>query len=562
VIRKTSLFAALTGAALLTAGTAAATTKPAVPPSPHFIVNGWKPGCAVEAGHAACMVLVDQGVDEPFITGTSPSKAPLGYGPADLQSAYSLPTSTTTATVAIVDAYGDPDAESDLANYRAQYGLPACTTGNGCFKQVGQTGGAPPAKTDPAGGWEVEQALDVDMVSAICPTCHILLVEADSNSADDLGTAVNEAVTLGAKYVSNSYGGPEFSGETADDSAYYNHPGVVITAAAGDNGYGVAYPAVSPDVVSVGGTSLTYTGTGTRPWSEKVWSGSGSGCSAYEAKPPWQADTGCPNRTDNDVAAVGDPNTPVAIYDTFPDDYDVVGWGEVGGTSAASPIIASVFALAGTPSAGSYPASYIYADNNAGNINDVTSGSDGSCSPAYLCTGETGYDGPTGWGTPQTASAFAAPGIRPFGFVKATDLKSPQLVLDDRSGVRANGAIAQVWEEAGLHGSNGVLANQTWQVDSLGSGNVAIQLSGTSLCLDVTGDGTANGTKLELWTCGASGYKDQTWQPLSGGQLKANRASTVSGRTMVLDDPGAKGNGTQLQIWQSNGQKQQFWKLP
>jgi len=207
------------------------------------------------------------------------ASAPAYYTPADLQSAYNLPSATAGSgqTVGIVDAYDDPNAESDLAVYRSEFGLPACTTANGCFKKVSQTG----TTSYPRGnsGWAEEISLDLDMVSAICPNCHILLVEASSTSFADLGTAVNTAVSLGAKYVSNSYGGNESSGESSYAS-YYNHPGTVITASSGDNGYGVETPAAYSSVVAVGGTSLTRSNT-TRGWSETAWSDAGSGCSAY-----------------------------------------------------------------------------------------------------------------------------------------------------------------------------------------------------------------------------------------------------------------------------------------
>ena len=183
---------------------------------------------------------------------------------------------------------------------------------------------------------------------------------------------------------------------------------MVITASAGDAGYGVSYPAASPFVTAVGGTSLTPSAS-PRGWSESVWGsssggeGTGSGCSADSAKPSWQSDTGCARRTVGDVAADADPGTGVAVYDT----YDQRGWLEVGGTSASSPMIAAAYALAGPPAAGTYPSSYLYA--HTANLFDVTSGADGSC-PAqpYLCTAGPGYDGPTGWGTPNGVAAFTS----------------------------------------------------------------------------------------------------------------------------------------------------------
>jgi subtilase family serine protease len=358
----------------------------------------------------ACMVLINTSVKPLTQRALGPAAAPVGdgYGPSSLQSAYKLPSSTAGSgrTVAIIDAYDDPSAASDLATYRSDWGLPAC--GSGCFEKVNQNGATSPLPSASGStGWATEESLDIDMVSAICPKCHIILVEAKSPTTANLGTAVNSAVSLGADYVSNSYGGSESSSDPSYDASYYKHPGVAITASAGDGGYGVEYPAASQYVTAVGGTSLSTSGN-TRGWSETVWGstsggeGTGSGCSADDAKPTWQTDTGCARRTNNDVAAVADPNTGVAVYDT----YDQGGWLEVGGTSASSPIVASVFALAGTPAAGTYPSSYIY--QHTASLFDVTSGADGSCSPAYLCTGETGYDGPTGWGTPNGVTAFAS----------------------------------------------------------------------------------------------------------------------------------------------------------
>ncbi|WP_442814325.1 putative Ig domain-containing protein [Streptomyces sp. NBC_01198] len=340
--------------------------------------------------------------------GISPDATPSGYGPTDLQGAYALPSSAGSgATVAIVDAQDDPSAEADLGTYRSQYGLPACTTANGCFKKVNQSGGTSYPSAD--SGWAGEISLDLDMVSAVCPQCHILLVEATSASMADLGTAVNRAVTLGAKYVSNSYGGDEDSSDTTSDSQYFNHPGVAITVSSGDEGYGAEYPASSRYVTAVGGTSLSRSSGTSRGWTEKVWGsttgdGAGSGCSAYDAKPSWQTDTGCARRTVADVSAVADPATGLAVYDS----YQASGWQVYGGTSASSPIIASVYALAGTPAAGTTPASYPYAHTSA--LNDVTTGTNGSCGSSYLCTAKAGYDGPTGLGTPNGTAAFTSGG--------------------------------------------------------------------------------------------------------------------------------------------------------
>src|SRR3954453_10376117 len=152
----------------------------------------------------------------------APHVNPSGLGPADIRSAYKLPAGGTGATVAIVDAQDDPKAEADLAVYRKQFGLPACTTANGCFRKVNQNGQASPLPR-PDAGWAGEIALDIDMVSAACPACKILLVEANSASDRDLYTAEDTAVKLGAKYVSNSWGGSEDSSETSAD-AHFNKP--------------------------------------------------------------------------------------------------------------------------------------------------------------------------------------------------------------------------------------------------------------------------------------------------------------------------------------------------
>ena len=400
-----SWLVALSGIAALalTAGTAAASATPApatATPASHSVTHVCDQH--PKPGYAACFALRRTDVSQPHATPDAPA-APSGYGPSDLRGAYALTASgSSSETVALVDAQDDPNAESDLATYRSTFGLPACTTANGCFSKVNENGQASPLPTADT-GWAGEISLDVDMVSAICPQCHILLVEATSASIQDLGTSVNTAVSLGAKYVSNSYGGSEDGSEPSSDSSYYNHPGVAVTASTGDSGYGISYPASSPDVVAVGGTSLS-TASNTRGWTETAWSGSGSGCSTSESQPSFQSgvNTGCSNRADADVSAVADPNTGLAVYQT----YGGSGWAVYGGTSASSPIIASTFALAGTPGAGDHPASYIY--SHTSNLNDVTSGSNGSCTPAVQCTAGPGWDGPTGWGTPNGTAAFTS----------------------------------------------------------------------------------------------------------------------------------------------------------
>ena len=283
-----------------------------------------------------------------------------------------------------------------MAVYRTQFGLPACTTANRCFRKVDENGGT--HYPGPNKGWAQEISVDLDMVSAACPGCHILLVEATSAANNNLGASVNTAVSLGATEVSNSYVDGEKQINVAQfDSMYYHHPGVPLIAGSGDYGYGshFDYPASSPFVTAVGGTNLSV-GGGARGYSESVWNGSGSGCSLKEAKPFWQKDTGCTTRTYADVAAVANN---VAVYDSFKD----VGWGEFQGTSIATPIIASVYALAGNGRSINN-ASEIYSHTSS--LFDVTSGSNGRCKTSYLCNAGVGYDGPTGWGTPDGPGAF------------------------------------------------------------------------------------------------------------------------------------------------------------
>jgi subtilase family serine protease len=333
--------------------------------------------------------------------------APAGYGPTQFRTAYNLPSGAAAPqTIAIVDAYDSPTIASDLAAYSTAFGLPQCTTANGCFKKVNQYGvaGSYPRKD---AGWALEIALDVEVAHAVCPNCKILLVEASSNSLSNLGAAVNTAARLGATQISNSYGGYEFSSEGTITA--YNHPGIAITASSGDSGYGTSFPAADPHVVAVGGTTLTL-GAGNVWAAERVWSGAGSGCSSYLSAQAWQTSlsswslTGCgTKRGIADVAADADPATGAAVYDTTM--YQGrSGWFKVGGTSLSAPLIAGVYALAGNAATASYPVSLAYANPPA--LHDVTSGSNGSCGGATICAGAVGYDGPTGLGTPNGVGAF------------------------------------------------------------------------------------------------------------------------------------------------------------
>jgi subtilase family serine protease len=322
---------------------------------------------------------------------TLPAAAIPGFHPSDLQSAYRIPSGGSGRTVAVIDAGDDPTAEADLAVYRNAFGLPPCTTSNGCFRKVNQSGSAN-ALPAVLSGWPQETGIDIEMISAVCAACNIVLVEANSADVSDLAASVDTAVALGANAVSNSYYAPEYDGELTDET-HFNHPGTAITVSSGDTGYGTTFPASSRYVTAVGGTTLVPGGA--HGWTETVWSATGSGCSAYVPKPAWQHDSGCPNRTVADVAAIGNPATGVSVYNTTATQSQQ-GWGVYGGTSVSAPIVAALYALAGNAPNG---ASSAYADQGA--FFGVVSGKNGTCSPAYLCTAGIGYNGPGGVGTPD-----------------------------------------------------------------------------------------------------------------------------------------------------------------
>ncbi len=381
-------------AALLAAGATAAAAAPAQhAQATASSAAGFRHACATPTKKLTmqCMVLINTAVAPrpASAMAATPAATPTGYGPSQFQSAYNLASAAASngsgETVAIVDAYDYPTAQADLNTYRSQYGLPAC--GSGCFTKVNQNGATSPLPSAAGStGWDVEEALDIDMVSAICPLCHITLVEANSPTNSNLYTAENTAASL-AKFVSNSWGGSEYSGETSDANTYFNHPGVAITVSAGDSP-GPEFPAEAEFVTAVGGTTLS-TASNSRGWTESNWADSGGGCSADEPAPTWQSSavTGCSRREDNDVSADADPNTGAAIYNS----YSAGGWNEVGGTSESSPIIASVYALAGNPAAGSYPSQDIWTHE-----------------PNGLYPVGSGYSSVPGWGTPNGTTAFTS----------------------------------------------------------------------------------------------------------------------------------------------------------
>jgi subtilase family serine protease len=401
-------FLSVSGALLLLMSALSA-AAPAViaQPSPSANWHAERVCSEVPAGNASCFALkyVDDSpgsANAPTrggqVTPTSSTPPSTGKTPADIQSAYNIAgLKSGGRTVAIVDAYGYSNLERDLGVYRSQFGLPACTVSNGCFTVMNQDGGSRLPKFN--SGWADETALDVDAVSAGCPDCKILVVQAATASMTNLGTAVTTAAKqLGVVAISNSYGG----GDSADSNygAYYNHPGIAVIASTGDNGYtGSSYPASSSYVTAVGGTSLVKDSS-TRGWSESAWSGSGSGCSTVNAALPAAAtyNTGCSKRASADVAAVADPQTGLAVY--APTSSTTSSWAQYGGTSLSSPLIAAMYALSGntgssTALANSLP--YI----NPGKFNDVASGSTGNCPTSQWCLAGTGWDGPTGVGTPN-----------------------------------------------------------------------------------------------------------------------------------------------------------------
>lgn len=375
-----------------------ATSAPAAPAGPAGPKGQPAPPAPPGSGQSGCHALVRADV-VPQRSGT-PISALQGLLPGWIQQIYNLPpldfTSGANRTVAIVVAFDDPNAESDLQVYRNAFGLPACTSANGCFKKIAQDGSTNFPAAD--AGWSVETSTDLDTVSAVCPGCKLMLVEAASSNIPDLAAAVDTAAQQHADVISNSYGTPE-AADNVQYESHYNHPGVSIVAAAGDHGYGVMFPASSPHVIAVGGTTL-YQVQG--QISEVAWPLTNAGCSAFFAKPSWQHDRGCTMRTTNDLAVVADPATGMAVYDSTLNGSGG-GWTVVGGTSIGAPIVSAVIAM------GKHPEHYFTAQHvydHANQFNNITYGSDGICSVTYLCTATGGYSGPTGLGSPNGNQPF------------------------------------------------------------------------------------------------------------------------------------------------------------
>jgi hypothetical protein len=351
------------------------------------------PACGpVKAHQARCYALIDRRGQGAL----TKSGDPRGYNAIDLRDAYGLDSVPDSGqTVAVVVAYDYPSAEADMNAYRHAFGLPRCTQGSGCFTKINQRGQTRdyPSRDQ---GWAVEAALDLQMISASCPTCHIVLAEADQPSTGALNKATDAAVAAGADVTNHSYGIQEYTG-IRGSNRHYSVDGVTAVSSSGDNGYQPAtFPASSPDVVSVGGTVLRHS-LNARGWAERAWAYGGSGCSAYFPKPRFQTDRACGNRTIADLSAVADA---VAVYDTFlPKRYR--GWVEVSGTSISSPFVAGMIGAAG---AGGIKPGDLYGRPRA--FHDIAAGANGFCLRNYICTAKPGYDGPTGWGTPRGLRAF------------------------------------------------------------------------------------------------------------------------------------------------------------
>jgi subtilase family serine protease len=468
---------AVTAATATAATTTAATTRPAAGTTLYAV---GRPACQAISGKTSCDAVVRVLVSpttkgaHAFRVGAAGTLGPAGgLTPRDLATAYGLATTGGHGqTVAIVDAYNDPNINADLQTFDSHYGLSTCSTGDGCLRVVNQTGGTTPPVNDTT-GWSVEETLDVETVHSVCGSCHIILVEASSNGNSDLGTAENTAVRLGAKEVTNSFGEPESDSSPAYQ-ADFTHPGVVITASAGDDGYysfddldGVSEPsapAAYNTTVSVGGTTL-YLGQGGNRQSETVWNDNGprdyyeqaferalgaggGGCSTLFSAQKWQTSlgvwgsTGCgKKRLVSDVSAVADYLTGFDIYDSYNCGNacsPAPGWFTLGGTSLSSPLIAAVYALAGGAHGVAYPALTLY--GHLKQTHDVTTGGNGWCDSAgaggcpnpnssgdgvldcaytasgavavgdRACDALAGYDGPTGVGSPNGISMFLKTG--------------------------------------------------------------------------------------------------------------------------------------------------------
>jgi subtilase family serine protease len=493
----------------------------------------------VKAGHSTCFamkrVFVKAGTPgaapyRPAVTGTpnAATGGPAGgLTPADLWAAYHLPTGPTAGagqTVAIVDAFSDPAIEADLAAFSSQYGLAACTTANGCLKIVNQSGATSPLPGSPSAGWVAQESIGVEAVHAICQGCKIVLVEATTNANSDLAIAENTAAnTIHANEISNSFGGPETSDATFQ--AAFNHPGIVITAATGDDGYyswdkltsgGINVPNMPASygtVVAVGGTGLYLNQAGTRAgelaWNDNgaqavyLWAmgkqtfgASGGGCSTLIAAPGWQthmaswSDTACGSkRLDADVSAVGDPLTGFDIKDS----HNCGGqcWYSFGGTSVAAPIVAAIYALAGGAHGVPYPALTLY--GHLGSAYDVTVGGNGYCDGVSAPPCSAGGTNPNLLGYGVTDCAWNAAGTAQVGTRACEAVPG----YDGPSGVGAPNGMTMFTKTGPnftFSGGNAATHNvsHSWSAVSIGDPFPGGLVNASTACSWSWGDATSN----------------------------------------------------------------------
>jgi hypothetical protein len=584
-VRRTGTLAVILTAVVPLAGLLAAVPSPAVagtaPPAAHAEADPAAreiPVClpSAEPGVMACQAIIQlPGQAQRARERQHPGQVYIaGYGPAQLRSAYRLTGASRRGgngeTVAIVDAYSNPDTARDLTTYRGHFGLPACTTADGCLRIVNQEGAASPLPR-PNPGWGLEESLDLDMVSAVCPNCHILLVEAESADIADLARAEQVAAASGARFISNSWDGAEFPGQRSYDQAF-DHPGDAVTVAAGDFGYATYYPAASEYVTSVGGTSLRRDRSVSRGWVETVWGsagpasrtgnelvgGTGSGCSIFEPKPSWQRErvddspSGCLNRTDNDVATDANPATGVVAYDSYATAGDGGPWLQVGGTSVGAPMIAATYALAGTPTPDSYPASYPYQHPRA--FFDVTRGEDGNCEAdrKYLCHAEPGYDGPTGFGTPDGTAGFAERDAEPVTLIDpgTQDVAAGSAFRLQIRGLDARaGATALSYRATGLPAGLSISA-EPHSTDAVISGTLPAGPASRLVTVTATDtrSGQAGSTRFMLVSVGSLAVA----RPVPG------RISLDAGRLCLDDDGGGPGSSVTVSPCTGSAPEQQW----
>ena len=402
------------------------------------------------------------------------ASAPQAGTPAYLDQAYDLTYLSQNGgagdTVAVVDAYDDPSAESDLGTYRAEFGLPACTTANGCFEKVNQTGdqGSYPRPLPPVtiGTWRSR---------SISIRCRRSARSVTSSSSRQMTTT--RVTSIRHRWR------PRPSGPIRSPTAGVRRgarrrrarslfPGVETVAAAGDSGYlgpgENQYPAALADVTAAGGTTLTPASGGSpRGYTESAWSGAGSGCDLTQSKPAWQSDTGCTGRSYDDLSADADPNTGMVIYDSGGG-----GWLVVGGTSEATPLIAAYYAITGASA--QTPA---WAYGVSSELNDPQTGSNGSCpsNMLYICDAGVGYDGPTGEGSISGAVTAGGPGIGGPGSAGSYATSATASTAQLQAGIYPNSSNTTWWVE---HGTTTAYGQQTAPVD-VGGGSSPVAVSAT-----------------------------------------------------------------------------------